>query len=217
MTANEELGADLSDLFNLLTGYSRKTKYRSLIVAPYGMREHLIDLIHAEGRRSTPKRPGKISMKVNSLVDEEVIEALYEASRAGVEIDLIVRSICSLRPGVPGLSDNIRVRSIVGRFLEHSRIYYFRNGTGGEFYLGSADAMPRNLDRRVEALVKVESRNIRRDLKRILETNLADNTGSWSLGPDGEWSRLCPGPDERPQNAQSQFMSRARARSRRHV
>ncbi len=190
LTADEELGADLSQLFNFLTGYGRNVTYRKLLVAPHTMRPRLVSLIDAEAARGPS---GRIVMKMNSLVDPPMIDALYRASCAGVQIDLIVRGICCLRPGVEGLSENIRVRSIVGRFLEHSRIYCFGNGAGdGEpvYYIGSADLMPRNLDRRVEALTPVEAPDLQAELQAALDINLADDTLAWRLEPSGGWTRV---------------------------
>jgi polyphosphate kinase len=147
-------------------------------------------MIEREAQLSTPDAPGKIMWKLNGLVDEAVIDALYAASRAGVEIDLIVRAICGLRPGVPGLSETIRVRSVLGRFLEHSRVYWFGNGGVPEVWIGSADMMHRNLDRRVETLVRVDDAGIKARLEEILDLGLRDRVGAWSLAPDGEWHRV---------------------------
>jgi polyphosphate kinase len=188
LTADPEIGADLTHLFNYLTGYARAIDYQRLLVAPDSMRGELLRLIRQEAEMG-PGR-GRIIAKMNSLVDPEIIDALYEASAAGVEIDLIIRGICCLRPGVPGLSDRIRVRSIVGRYLEHSRIYHFANGAGpGQtaWYIGSADWMPRNLDRRVEALVPIDTPSLQQRLMEVLQVNLADDTLAWTLGPQGEW------------------------------
>ncbi|MDY7105727.1 MAG: RNA degradosome polyphosphate kinase [Actinomycetota bacterium] len=193
LTADTELGDDLIHLFNSLTGYARRVSYHRLLVAPEVLRPAIVELIRRE--RSAPEGERRITMKMNSLVDARMIDELYAASGDGVQIDLIVRGICCLRPGVPGLSENIRVRSIVGRFLEHSRIYKFANGNGvGEpaYYIGSADIMPRNLDRRVEALAPVLAENLRSRLDEILEINLADDVLAWGLGEDGSWTRLRP-------------------------
>lgn len=185
LTAEQELGADLTDLFNYLTGYSRKGGYRRLLVAPLTMRRAILDLI----RREAERPEGRIVMKANNLVDPEIIDALYAASRAGTEIDLIIRSICCLRPGVPGLSEGIRVRSIVGRFLEHARVFRFGPGDGERtYFIGSADLMPRNLDRRVEAFTPVTDPGLQGRLDEILRVNLEDDTLAWTLGPDGTWS-----------------------------
>jgi polyphosphate kinase len=186
LSASPELGADLTDLFNFLTGYGRPPRYRKLLVAPSGLRTALL----AQIRREMEAPDGRIVLKVNALEDPELIDALYRASAAGVEIDLVVRGICCLRPGIPGLSDRIRVRSIVGRFLEHSRIFRFGSQARGcRYYIGSADLMTRNLDRRVEVVAPIESPELRERLEEILATNLADDTLAWELGPEGAWLR----------------------------
>jgi len=190
LTADHTLAADVNHLFNLLTGYSRRSDYERLIVAPINMRRRMIEMIQREARLSTKGKPGRIMWRLNGLVDEAVIDALYEASRAGVEIDLVVRAICGLRPGVRGLSETIRVRSILGRFLEHSRVYWFGNGGVPEVWIGSADMMHRNLDRRVETLVRVDDPGIKLRLEEILELGLRDRAGAWALGSDGKWLRL---------------------------
>jgi polyphosphate kinase len=191
LTCDRDIGADLSQLFNYLTGYGRQEQFRKLLVAPGPLRPRLARLIAGEAEAEGSS--GRIIMKMNSLVDVDMIDALYAASRAGVEIDLVVRGICCLRPGVPGLSEGIRVRSIVGRFLEHSRIFYFANGRGpgqAAWYFGSADLMPRNLDRRVEAVVPVGDEVLQQRLRQILDVNLADDVLAWELGSDGNWSKV---------------------------
>jgi polyphosphate kinase len=185
LSADPDLGADVTELFNLLTGYSRQNRYRKLMVAPNNLRSDLARLIEAQA-----KPGGRIVIKVNNLVDPDLIDALYAASHAGAEIDLIVRSMCSLRPGVRGLSERIRVRSIVGRFLEHSRIFSFGRGDEAEHYLGSSDLMPRNLDRRVEVVVPVSDPLLRARIQGILDLSLADDLLAWELGPDGGWQRV---------------------------
>jgi polyphosphate kinase len=185
LSADADLGADVTELFNLLTGYSRQHRYRKLLVAPTSLRAGITQLIEREG-----KPGGRIIIKVNNLIDPQIIDALYFASQAGAQVDLIVRSMCSLRPGVPGLSERIRVRSIVGRFLEHSRIFAFGDGADAEYYLGSSDLMQRNLDRRVEAVVPVGDRKLRERLSQILEIALADDVLAWALCPDGAWQRV---------------------------
>ena len=186
-TADADLGSDLSDLFNFLTGYSRQTQYRSLAVSPNGVRNEITELIESEAVRPD----GQITMKMNSLVDPGIIEALYRASQSGARVDLCVRGICSLVPGVPGLSENIRVRSIVGRYLEHSRIYRFgARGRERAYFIGSADMMPRNLDRRVEALAPVTDPDLQFRLDEILDVNFADDNLAWELGPDRVWTRV---------------------------
>jgi polyphosphate kinase len=189
LTADPAVGADVADLFNHLSGYTRHRKYDTLLVAPDDLRAGLLALIGRETRRARKGKAAGVSLKVNSLVDEVVIDALYDASRAGVPVDLWVRGMCALRPGVPGLSATIRVRSILGRFLEHSRVYRFLAGGDEEVLIGSADLMDRNLDRRVEALVRVSDPANRRSLTRLLETAWSDDVDHWALGPDGEWAR----------------------------
>jgi polyphosphate kinase len=184
LTCDPDVTADVSDVFNLLTGYSRQQEFRRLVVAPTGMRADLLELIHAQ---ASPD--GRVVLKLNSLVDPELIDGLYEASVAGARIDLIVRGICSLRPGVAGLSETIRVRSIVGRFLEHSRILRFGAGEHATYLIGSADLMQRNLDRRVETLVPVDAPDLQARLDEILDTLLADDDLAWELGADGVWRR----------------------------
>jgi polyphosphate kinase len=185
LTADHEITADVADVFHLLTGYSRQSDFGTLLVAPAGMRSALLDLI-----RTQANEEGLITMKLNSLVDPELIDALYEASRAGAEVDLIVRGICCLRPGVPGLSDTIRVRSIVGRYLEHSRIFRFGRGDDAVYLIGSADLMQRNLDRRVEVLVPVRAPELQRRLDEILGVLDADEVQAWELDASGNWQNV---------------------------
>lgn len=192
-TCSPSIGADLSDLFNALTGFSRQRHYRKLIVAPGDMRQRFRELIKREAEHAEAGRPARIIAKMNALVDIEMIENLCQASQAGVEIDLIVRGICCLRPGVPGVSDRIRIISIVGRFLEHSRVFYFQNGGEEEYYFGSADWMPRNFDRRVEAVAPIGDRTLHPRLKSLLETCLSDNRQAWELRPDGSYVQRKPG------------------------
>ncbi len=191
-TCNPSIGADLSDLFNALTGFSRQRLYRKLIVAPGDMRQRFFEMIAREREHAEQGRGGRIIAKMNALVDTDMIENLYAASQAGVEIDLIVRGICCLRPGIPGTSDRIRVISIVGRFLEHSRIFYFANAGEEEYYFGSADWMPRNFDRRVEAVAPVEGKELQQRLESLLHTCLADNTQAWELMSDGSYVQRQP-------------------------
>jgi len=201
LSADADLGADVTELFNLLTGYSRQSKYRKLLVAPMSLRAGITQLIEREAVVG-----GRIIIKVNNLIDPEIIDALYAASQGGAQIDLLVRSMCSLRPGVPGLSERIRVRSIVGHFLEHSRIFSFGNAGQPEYYLGSSDLMPRNLDRRVEAVVPVTDARLRLRLAEILETSLADDVLAWELGPDGVWQKV---PTVRGLNSHARFQELA--------
>jgi polyphosphate kinase len=192
-SCREELGADLTDVFNFLTGYSRQKSYREIIVAPVNMRDRFLELIKREIENVQNGFSGRIVAKMNALVDPQIISALYEASRAGVQIDLIIRGICCLRPGLLNLSHNIRVISIIGRFLEHSRIYYFYNNNQEEIYIGSADWMRRNLDRRVEVITPIKDQEIAKDLQEILGIMLADNRHAWELQPDGNYIQRCPG------------------------
>nr|WP_221375955.1 RNA degradosome polyphosphate kinase [Actinoplanes polyasparticus] len=189
LTADPEVGADVTDLFNVLTGYSRQRSYRRLLVAPHGVRSGLIERIEEQARIARAGGEALVQIKVNSLVDEETIDALYRASQDGVRSDLIIRGMCALRPGVPGLSDNIRVRSIVGRFLEHSRVFRFGAGDDAEYWIGSADMMHRNLDRRVEALVRVTLPTAREELRYVLDLSMSDTTEGFDLAGDGTWHR----------------------------
>jgi polyphosphate kinase len=237
LTVDPDLGADLTDLFNFLTGYSRRTEYRRLLVAPLSLRGSMMELIEREKAAGSH---GRMVWKMNNLVDPGIIDALYDASQAGVRVDLIVRGICCLRPGVAGLSENIRVRSLVGRYLEHSRIYFFgatgKNGAvlipstldgaaearlpiargavpdGGEYYIGSADMMPRNLDRRVEAVVPVTDQELCQRLREILEVEMADDVLAWELRGDGTWAKM---PTVTGLNTQRQFQDLALERARR--
>jgi polyphosphate kinase len=188
-TADEDVCADLTDLFNVLTGYSRQTEYRSLLVAPQGIRAGLIERIEREMEFARAGRPARIRFKTNHLVDEHTIDALYRASRAGVRVELLVRTFCTIRSGVPGLSDNIRTRSILGRFLEHSRVYYFGGDGRPEYWIGSADLMHRNLDRRVEVLCQVTDRQARAHLDDCLGLAFDDDTAAWDQQPGGDWVR----------------------------
>ena len=200
LTADEEIGDDATSLFNFLTGYSQQTKYHRLLVAPLNLREKLIELIRREKRNRLAGKEARMIIKVNSLTDTELIEELYAASQAGVDIDLIVRGICSLRPGVKGLSSNIQVRSVVGRFLEHSRVMYFANGgepEHAEVYIGSADWMLRNLDRRVEVVVPILDPEIKSYLKDVyLDAYLRDNVNARQLRADGTYKPNANGTGE---------------------
>jgi len=207
LTADEAVGTDVGDLFNYLTGYSRHKNYRSLIVAPQEIRDRIVAMIDREAASSSESTPGHIILKLNHLVDEEVIDALYRASMAGVQVDLLVRSMCAVRPGLPGLSENIRVRSVLGRYLEHSRVFSFRNAD--EIYIGSADMMHRNLDRRVEVLVKVGAPDLKEKLQHVLELAFADNCSAWRLDSEGTWTQLQPGEDEPCVSFQTELMKHA--------
>ncbi len=201
LSSDSGLGSDVTELFNLLTGYSRQSRYRKLLVAPTNLRHGITQLIEREGVVG-----GRIIIKVNNLIDPEIIDALYAASQRGAQIDLLVRSMSALRPGVPGLSERIRVRSIVGQFLEHSRIFMFGNGGRPEYYLGSSDLMQRNLDRRVEAVVPVSDSRLRQRLQQILDVYLADDVLAWELGPDALWRKV---PTVRGVSAHSRFKEMA--------
>jgi len=193
LTASPLIGADLTDIFNALTGFSRQSEYRTLLVAPANMRQRFTDMVKREAANARAGKPARIIAKMNALVDPEIIQHLYEASQAGVDIELIVRGICCLRPGIPGVSDRIKVISIVGRFLEHSRIYYFANNGDEELYFGSADWMPRNFDRRVEVITPIEDRTLHPRVCALLETCLADNRQAWDLSSDGTYTQRKPG------------------------
>lgn len=209
LSCREDLGADLTDLFNYLTGYSRQRSYRKLLVAPVNLRDRMAAMIRREIDNCRKGKGGRIVAKMNALVDPQLIAALYEASQAGVQIDLIIRGICCLRPGIEQVSENIRVISIIGRFLEHSRIYYFYNGGQEELYIGSADWMPRNLDRRVEAIAPVEDPEIIKDLQEALAVMLADNRQAWDLQPDGRYIQRRPADETKAQCTQNILMEMA--------
>jgi polyphosphate kinase len=195
LTADVEVGADLTDLFNTLTGYSRQTSYRRLLVAPHGIRSGIIERIEREIEHARRGGEALVQIKANSLVDEQVVDALYRASQAGVKVDLIIRGMCTLKPGVAGLSENIRVRSILGRFLEHSRVFRFGNNGSSEFWIGSADPMHRNLDARVEALIQVVDTNARSELANLLAAAMSDEREAFDLASDGSWSRRVSTPE----------------------
>jgi polyphosphate kinase len=204
LTVDEKIGEDATELFNYLTVYSQRDAFHKLLVAPINLRQSMVELIERETENANNGLPARIVAKINRIADTEIVQKLYEASQAGVEIDLIVRGICTLRPGVEGLSENIRVRSVVGRLLEHSRVYYFENGGKPEIYLGSSDWMPRNLDRRVEVLTPIKDEEIKRYLKdEYLETYLRDNVKAREMQPDGHYVRAEAGSE--PRNAQLAF------------
>ena len=205
-TADQETGDDIAEMFNYLTGYARPSGYDRVLVAPFNLKEGIIGQIERTIEAHSPDNPARIRMKMNSLLDAPCIQALYRASQAGVEVELNVRGICALRPGVPGVSENIRVVSVVGRFLEHSRIYSFeRPDEGTQVFIGSADLMPRNLYNRVELVAPVEDAENRAQLSDVLERAFADNTNAWELGSDGVWSRLTPDGDP-PRSMQSELL-----------
>ena len=206
-TIDEEMGADVTELFNFLTGYSRQKEYRQLLVAPTNLRERMLELIERETAHARAGRRARIIAKINRLADTEIIRALYEASQAGVEIDLIVRAICMLRPRVPGLSETITVRSVVGRFLEHSRIFYFANGGDEEVLIGSADWMYRNLSRRVEVVTPVNDPRFKRYLKDVvLAAYLRADAKAHVLLPDGTYQRVQPAEGEQSFDIQRYFL-----------
>lgn len=207
LTADEEIGEDATDLFNFLTGYSYQTKYRKLLIAPIELREKMLEFINRETKNKLAGKEARIIVKINSLTDDKIVRALYRASQADVQIDLIVRGICVLRPGLPGLSENIRVVSVVGRFLEHSRVFYFANGGEEEVYIGSADWMHRNLDRRVEAIVPIVDKTLVKYLKDdLLTAYLKDNTNAQILNSEGEYEELEPTNENLPFDSQSYFV-----------
>jgi polyphosphate kinase len=214
-TADEEIAADVADLFNYLTGFGRPQRFRQLLVAPFAMRSRLIDEIRRVAAAAAAGEKTRIRLKLNQLVDPTVIDELYSASQAGVPIEICARAICMLRPGVEGMSETIRVRSVFGRYLEHSRIYSFETEDATTVYLGSADLMPRNLDHRVEVLVPVEGARVRQELSALLDSLFADNTSAWELAADGSWQRRKPAKDERPHVHQAALQRRAELRARR--
>jgi polyphosphate kinase len=212
-TADPDVGSDLTDLFNVLTGYSRQTSYRSLLVAPHGLRTGLLERIEREIAHAVEGRPARIQIKTNHLVDEQIIDALYRASQAGVEVDLLVRTFCTIRAGVPGLSERITVRSILGRFLEHSRILYVENAGEPEYWIGSSDLMHRNLDRRIEVLVRVTDETARTHLRGMLDLAFAEDVAAWELHPDGEWRRSAGAPSRPLRDYQEELTRRHASRT----
>ncbi len=213
-TADAEIGEDIADLFNFVTGFGRPQRFRHLLVSPFNLRKKLIERIKDVADAAAAGKHARIRIKCNSLTYPEVIEELYKASQAGVHIDCIVRANCSLVPGLPGLSENIRVRSVLGRFLEHSRLYCFEAGDRRDYLLGSADLMTRNLDHRIEVVMPVEDTQVRNELESIFKALLADNSQAWELQSDGTWKRVSPKKNERRRSAQAAFMRR-RERARR--
>ena len=213
LTCDEELGADVADMFNFLTGFARPRRYRKVLVAPAHLRDGILGEIEATIAAHREGRTGRIRMKMNSLVDRRCIAALYRASQAGVPVELDIRGICCLRPGVPGVSENISVSSVVGRFLEHSRIYAFERDGECTTFIGSGDLMPRNLDTRVELLAPIRDPGLRADLLDALQRCLDDDVNAWELGEDGAWTRRRPADPEHPRRAQRELMDRHAARA----
>ena len=209
-TCKPEFGADATDLFNALTGYSKKEDYKKFLVAPLGLRKRLAALIDREIAWAKKGKSATLFFQVNSLIDPDFIGQLYQASQAGVEIRIVARGICGLRPGIAGISDNIQIRSIVGRFLEHCRIYYFHNGGEPDIYLGSADLMQRNLDRRIETLFPIDEAALKQELIEILEVLWADNSNARSLNADGSYTRILPAEGDEPRDCQKEFIAKAR-------
>ncbi|MDX6324300.1 MAG: polyphosphate kinase [Nocardioidaceae bacterium] len=216
MTAHEGITEDVAHLFNNLSGYARHPSYENLLVAPHSVREGLIDRINAEIAHQAAGTPGHIRIKVNALVDEATIDALYRASQAGVRVEILTRGICALRPGVPGLSENITVRSILGRFLEHSRVFWFANDGSPEVWIGSADLMHRNLDRRVEVLVALPSEESVEQLTRLLEVAFTEDTAGWDLDGDGTWTRRSRDVDGQPLRDLQEWLIRS-SKGRRRI
>jgi polyphosphate kinase len=215
-TADEDIAADVASLFNYVTGFGRPQRFRKILVAPFNLRRRLVEEIRGVTRAAEAGKTARIRLKTNALTDEGVIEELYTASQAGAEIDVVARSICTLRPGVPGLSETIRVRSVLGRFLEHSRLLVFEAGEKVTTLLGSADLMTRNLEHRIEILTPVEDPRVQAQLTAAFDVLLADDT-AWTLQPDGDWKRLRPKKAASPSGSHDALMRKARARSRRRV
>jgi polyphosphate kinase len=214
-TGDEDIAADVADLFNHLTGFGRPQRFRKILVAPFNLRNRLIEEIRAVGAAAAAGKRARIRIKVNALTDEAIIEELYAAAQEGAKIDIVARAICSLRPGVPGLSETIHVRSIVGRFLEHSRVFAFEADGRSRYLLGSADLMPRNLDHRIEIVVPVEDAKAQAELNAVFDTLLADNVLAWVLSPDGSWERVREPRNGRSKATHAVLMRRAVTRSRR--
>jgi len=215
LTCDDGIGKDATELFNYLTtGYTPKRKYEKMLPAPKFLKKALLAGIAREIRLHSPKNPGLIRFKMNALEDADIVRALYEASRAGVKVDLVVRDTCRLRPGIPGISENVRVVSVVGRFLEHSRIYYFRNGGKEIFLIGSADAMKRNLEARVEVVVPVENRKLRDDIRILFDVHLSERRSAWDMQPDGTYLQRMPAEGEDPRGSHEILISLAEKRQK---
>jgi polyphosphate kinase len=211
-TADEEIADDIADLFNHLTGFGRPASFRKLLVAPYTLRERLLEEIRTVAEAATAGKKARIRIKVNGLTHPQVIDELYAASEAGARVDLLVRGVCSLRPGVPGLSEHIKVRSVLGRFLEHSRLFVFDAADRSVSFMGSADLMPRNLDHRVEVVTPIEDVALQAEVAATLEALWRDTASSFELDASGQWNRVQPKKDERPRSGQQVLMRRARRR-----
>ena len=214
-TDDEAITADVADLFNHLTGFGRPQRFRKILAAPFNLRSGLTERIRSVARAAAAGQHARIRIKVNALADAAMVEELYKASQAGAQIEIMARSISTLRPGVPGLSENITVRSVVGRFLEHSRLFVFEAGDESTYLLGSADLMTRNLDHRIEVLAPVEDQSARDEITAVMDALMADNTNAWELQSDGAWQRLTPGQDEPHRSTHAALMRRARLRVRR--
>jgi polyphosphate kinase len=208
LTAREEVGEDLTKLFNLLSGYATEPQYKAMLTSPVGVREGLTERISREIEHHRAGRTARIALKLNSLVDERIIDQLYLASQAGVAIDILVRGMCALKPGVPGLSESIRVHSVLGRYLEHSRIFYFENDGDPDVYIGSADMMHRNLDRRVETLVRIVQSDQIAQLREIVDLGMSPEVDVWQLSSDGSWHRRRTPDGSTLANYQDQVMLR---------
>jgi polyphosphate kinase len=215
LTNDHDLGRDASELFNYLTtGYTPERYYRKLLPAPKVLKTALLTRIERERSLHSAQRPGRIQFKMNALEDADITRALYEAGRDGVQVDLIVRDTCRLRPGIPGLSETAQVISIVGRFLEHTRIYYFQNGGDEEYFIGSADCMKRNLESRVEVVTPVESENLRTELREMLDSQLADHRNGWEMQPDGSYLKRRPRNEAEVVGSQQHMIERTTRRVR---
>jgi polyphosphate kinase len=213
LTCDSDIGNDLTEFFNFLTlGYAPARNYKKLLPSPKILKKALLDNIKREVDQHSKGSPGLIQWKTNALTDQDVIAALYQAAQAGVKIDLLVRDSCLLRPGIPGLSENIRVISLVGRFLEHARIYYFKNNGEEQYFIGSADIMKRNLERRVEVITPVEAPALKAQLREIINLQLADRRGAWDMQPDGAYIQRKPEPREEKRSAQEQLIERSEKR-----
>jgi len=214
LTSDRVVTEDVAHLFNHLSGFARSSGYRRILVAPQSVRRGLLERIEREVQHHLAGRPARVGIKVNSLVDEALSDALYRASQAGVPVELWIRGICTIRPGVPGLSENIRVRSILGRFLEHSRVFWFENGGEPEVWIGSADLMHRNLDRRVEVLVQLKEKDHIAELRELFELAFDERTGSWWLQPDDTWQARLTGEDGEPLRDLQETLIATRGRRR---